>query len=384
MLRIAFQMLIGDRVKYIGMIVGVVIASFLMNQQMSIFWGLMSRTFGFIQDTTYPDIWVMDKKVQFVDDVKPLQDTALYRVRGMEGVAWALPLYKGLIKARLTDGTYQNCIVIGVDDATLIGGPPEMIEGRLEDLRRADAVVIDEVGRRGKLAKIAADGSPVPLQIGDTIELNDRRAVVVGICRVSRTFQSQPVVYTTYSRATQFAPRERKLMSFVLAGAKPGTDHAALARRIGSMPEYSAYTNAEFSKLTLFYFMANTGIPINFGISTALGFIVGTAIVALLFYMFTHDNLKHLGALKAMGCGNRTLMAMTLTQSLFVGMVGYGLGVGLAAWFGMNAGKTELAFRMAWQIPVYSAVAVLLICLASAMVAIIKVFRIEPAIVFKG
>ena len=102
---IALKMLVGDRIKYLGMIVGVVIAAFLMNQQLSIFWGLMSRTYGFI---------------------KPMQDTAIYRVRGIEGVGWAVPMYKGLIKARLDDGTFQNCIVIGLDDATLIGGPPAM------------------------------------------------------------------------------------------------------------------------------------------------------------------------------------------------------------------------------------------------------------------
>jgi putative ABC transport system permease protein len=156
----------------------------------------------------------MDPKVQFIDDVKPLQDTELFRVRGIDGVAWAVPLYKGLLKARLDDGSFQTCNVIGLDDATLIGGPPEMVDGAIADLRRADGVIVDETGARGKLAKPAREkgGAPSPLRVGDTLELNDHRAIVVGICRVSRTFQSQPVVYTTYSRAVTFAPRERKLL----------------------------------------------------------------------------------------------------------------------------------------------------------------------------
>lgn len=382
--RIAFQMLIGDRVKYVGMIVGVVIASFLMNQQLAIFWGLMSRTFGFITDTSYPQIWVMDDKVQFVDDVKPMQDTALYRIRGIDGVAWAVPLYKGLIKARLDDGTFQNCIVIGLDDATLIGGPPAMVEGSLADLRRADGVIVDSVGRSDKLAKVQPDGGTRPLQIADTIELNDRRATVVGICEVSRTFQSQPVIYTTYTRAMSFAPRERKLLSFVLVGASPGVDQAELCERIKEVTGLAAYTQPDFATLTYMYFMKYTGIPINFGISTALGFIVGTAIVALLFYMFTHDNLKHLAALKAMGCTNGTLMRMTLLQAAWVGVIGYGIGIGGAALMGLAGGKSELAFSLAWWIPASTAVAVMFICLGSASLAIIQVFRLEPAIVFKG
>ena len=94
-------MLTGDRGKYLGIILGLTFASFLITQQMAIFAGIMTRTFSFITDTGLPDLWVMDPKVQFVDDLKPLQDTQLLRVRGVAGVDWAVPLYKGILKARL-------------------------------------------------------------------------------------------------------------------------------------------------------------------------------------------------------------------------------------------------------------------------------------------
>jgi putative ABC transport system permease protein len=219
-------MLTGDRSKYFGIVFGLTIASFLITQQLAIFVGLMTRTYSFITDAGLADVWVMDPKVQFIDDIKPLQDTQLFRVRGTEGVEWAVPLYKGILKARLDNGNFQACNVIGLDDATLIGGPATMIEGKLEDLRRADSVIVNLAGATGKLAAKGPDGKPQPLRVGSTVELNDHRAVVVGICQVSRTFQSQPVVYTTYSRATTFAPMERKLLSFILAKAKDGPDIA--------------------------------------------------------------------------------------------------------------------------------------------------------------
>jgi putative ABC transport system permease protein len=383
MIRVALKMLLGDTVKYLGMILGVAIAAFLMSQQMSIFTGLMSRTFGFIRDTGFPDAWVMDEKVQFVDDLKPMQDTVLFRVRGTEGVDWAVPMYKGLLKARLSDGTFQNCNVIGIDDATLIGGPPNMIEGKLEDLRRADGVIVDDVGRKGFLARRGPDGSRIPLEIGDTIELNDRRAVVVGICEVTRTFQSQPVIYTTYSRATQFAPRERKLLSFVLVGARPDADKGALISRLDGIEGLKAMSQSDFSWLTVMHFVKNTGIPINFGISTALGVVVGTVIVGMMFFQFVADNLKNLGALKAMGTTNFTLIRMTFVQATLVAAIGLGIGLLLAGWMGMNAGKTELAFRMIWQIPVGVSIAIFLICYTAAGLSLIRVLRLEPGIVFK-
>lgn len=381
---VATKMLVGDRAKYIGIIIGLTFASLLITQQMGIFIGLMARTYGAMTDLSLPDVWVMDKKVQFVDDIKPLQDTVLYRVRGVEGVEWAVPLYKGLIKARLDNGNFQTCNVLGLDDATLIGGPPTMVEGKIEDLRRAEAVIVDEVGAEDKLAKELPNGKKVPLKVGDMLELNDHRAVVVGICRVTRTFQSQPVVYTTYSRATTFAPRERKLLSFVLAKVKPGQDAKAVCKRIEEGTGLAAYTRAEFQEKTFQYFMKYTGIPINFGIAVALGFLVGTAIAGQTFYNFTLDNLRHFGALKAMGAGNGLLVRMILLQATITGAVGYGLGVGAAALFGFLLRNSELAFKLPWQLLVGSAGAVMLICLMSALVSIRTVARLEPAIVFKG
>jgi putative ABC transport system permease protein len=321
--------------------------------------------------------------VQFVDDIKPLQDTQLYRLRGLSGVEWAMPLYKGLIKARMDDGTFQTCNVLGIDDATMIGGPPMMIEGALDDLRRADSVIVDDVGAATKLARRLPDGTTRPLQVGDTLELNDNRAVVVGICRVSRTFQSQPVIYTTYSRATRFAPRERRLLSFVLVKSAEGQDLTELARRIESQTGLKALTNRQFKDMTIGYYLRSTGIPINFGITVALGFIVGTAIAGQTFYNFTLENLRHFGALKAMGAGNGILLRMIALQALTVGTIGYGLGVGLAAVFGLSGSNSELAFLFPWQLLVGSAVAVTLITVLSALLSLRRVARLEPGIVFK-
>ncbi len=381
---IALKMLMGDRGKYLGIVMGLTFASLIMTQQPAIFIGIMMRTFSFITDVGLPDIWVMDPKVQFIDDVKPLQDMELYRVRGIEGVEWAMPLYKGLIKARLTNGNFQTCNLIGLDDATLIGGPPEMLEGRLEDLRRADAVIVDRDGAVEKLGMPGPDGQPIPLKVGDTLELNDRRAIVVGIARNTRTFQSQPVIYTTYSRAMLYAPRERKLLSFVLVKAKPGTDLMALKARIQGTTELAAYTQAEFKRLTYTYFMKNTGIPINFGMSVLLGFIVGAAIAGQTFYSFTMENLRQFGVLKAMGASNGTLLRMILLQAALVGVIGYGLGVGLTSLFGWSMRNTILAFKFPWQLLLFSGLGVTLICIFAALVSIRKVIALEPAVVFKG
>ncbi|MDD2725206.1 MAG: ABC transporter permease [Methylovulum sp.] len=383
---IALKMLMGDKGKYLGIIMGLTFASLIMTQQPAIFVGLMARSYSFISDVGLPDIWVMDPKVQFIDDIKPMQETELYRVRGISGVEWATPLYKGMLKARLTDGTFQTCNVIGLDDTTLVGGPAVMLEGKLSDLRRSDGVIVDIDGAKDKLGKPASipGGKSTPLKIGDSLELNDRRAIVVGIAKVTRTFQSQPVVYTTYSRAKAYAPQERRMLSFVLVKAKPGQNMDELIKRIETTTGLAAYTQEGFKQLTYTYFLKNTGIPINFGITIALGFIVGTAIAGQTFYNFTLENLRQFGVLKAMGASNGTLLRMILLQAVLVGGIGYGLGVGIAALFGFLMRHTILAFKMPWQLLVFSGTGVALICVMVALISILKVIRLEPAIVFKS
>ena len=378
-------MLFGDRAKYLGIVIGLTFASLLITQQSAIFAGMMTRTFSFLTDVALPDIWVVDPQVKYIDDIRPMQDTEVMRVRGVEGVEWAVPLYKGSLAVRRTDGTYQSSVLIGLDDETLMGGPPQMLTGKLADLRRSGGVIVDINGARGKLAHILPNGTKVPIKIGDEMEINDNRSVVVGICKVTQTFQANPVIYTTYSSATSFAPSQRLMLSFVPVKAKPGQDPHVLCRRIEKATSLRAYTRDEFKMITFLYYLKYTGMPINFLTAVALGFLVGVAISGQTFYNFTLDNLRYFGTLKAMGARNGMLLRMILLQALVVGAIGYGLGVGTAsAWGMLISGRTQLAFRLPWHLLMVSAIAVLVICLSSAALSIRKVMKLEPAVVFRS
>jgi putative ABC transport system permease protein len=376
-------MLMGDRAKYLGIIAGIAFAALLIAQQGSIFCGLLWRTTAQIQDLG-ADVWVMDPGVEYVDELKPLSENNLSEVRSVPGVAWAVRLYKGIARLKLEaddeypKGTYQQVILLGLDDATMVGAPQEMVLGSLANLREPDAVIMDDEGYRYLWPN-------EPFRLGKTFEMNDHRAVLVGLCKASPTFQTFPVVYTRYSQAMGFVPPERKQMTFVLVQPEAGLSALEVCRRIHERTGLQARTRQEFAWQTISYYLRRTGIPLNFGITVSLGFIVGCAIAGQTFYTFTLENLGQFGSLKAMGVSNLRIVGMVLIQALVVGAIGYALGVGLAAVFGeLTRHTSRLAFLMIWQIPVLTAAAVIVIVVLSSLFSIRKVLVLEPAIVFRG
>lgn len=374
MMILALRMLTGDRAKFLSITIGLSFSVMLIVQQGSIFTGLVRRSGAIILDTKNIDLWVFDARVKNVDDLRTLKSTDLFRVRSVPGVEWATRYFKSQARARRLNGQFENVLIIGVDDDTQVGGPEKMISGETTDLLRRDAGIIDIAGAQ-KMGGVT---------VGEELTFNDRRAVIVGTCEVTRNFQSLPVVFTRYSQAINWATTERNTMSAILVKIKPGYDVAKVQESIRRETGLAADTPDEFRWRTIMYVLKYTGIAINFGVTVLLGFIVGAAIAGQTFYTFAIDNLKNFGALKAMGASNFLLARMLSLQAMTVAALAYGIGVGVASIFARLAGPNgQLPFFPTPQLLGGAAVAVFLIAIAAGLVALRKVRAVEPAAVFR-
>ena len=376
---VALKMLVADRAKYFGLIFAIAFASFLLANQISIFIGIMTRPASQIQDVVDADIWVMDPQTLYDGEVYALRDYDLYRVRSVPGVEWAVPLYKGTGRAKGPDGRFRTVILLGVDDASLVGAPRKMLLGSIHDLDQPDAAIID---RAGFLYFFPGE----PLQVGKTLQMNERRVLIVGISEASAPFQSFPVLHTRYSQALGFVGRERNLLSFVLAKPAAGISTQDVCRRIEVATGLRARSSKEFSLDAFLFYLRNTGIPVNFGITVMIALIVGSVVPGQTFYIFTMENLKQFGALKAIGVTNRRIVSMILLQAMVVGGAGYALGMGMAAAF-FSITVNYLPTRgivLPWQVMAGIAVVVLFVVGLASLMSIRRVLVLEPAVVFRG
>jgi putative ABC transport system permease protein len=386
MIRLAIQMLFGDLAKYLMLIVGLFFATFLMVQQASVFCGLMRWTTSTLRNVPAP-IWVVEEQVEQVNETNPMRDTDIGRVRSVPSVAWAMPIYSGIQRVRLEDGSFKTIQLIGIDAGSFAGAPPRMLEGSLEDLRLPNTVIIDELATTR-----LSPGQGRKLKIGDEFEINDIEARVVGICDADRSFTGGPYVWTIYERALQYSPPQRKMLSAVIAAPIAGVDPLQAAEEIRRITGLRAFITGpggtgeeNFGWATIWWYIKNTGIPISFGITVVVGVIVGIAIACQTFYAFVLDNLRYLGALKAMGMSTFRLSIMLMVQALTVGAIGFGLGLFAISGFAQSAlANKQPPFFMPDIIPVGAFGVIVLICFLAAMLGIWRLARYEPAMVFRA
>jgi putative ABC transport system permease protein len=390
-LRIALQMLFGDRTKYATLVLGLAFAALLINQQGAIFLGLLTQSTGAMQNVLQNNIWVTDPDTRYIGDWRPMSDGKLARIRSVPGVAWAEPFFTSRARAELPNGQFKTVEILGVSRSTMVGRPPEVTQGRLEDLRVPDAVMIEESSRPKLRQSITGpDGAVVTrdVQIGDVLKLNDRRAVVVGFCRAKLGWEANAMIYTTFDNATTFTPVGRERIPFVLVRTQSDDPAQVLAvqRSINALGDVAAFTRDELRWRSTNFVLWETGIGINFGITIGLGFVVGLLLSAAIFYQFTQENLRHFAVLKALGARTRTIVGMVLIQALIVGIIGYGVGLGAAALFTIASkqASSDLAVAFPWQLLIISLVGTIGCILVGSLLSLRRVVMVSPAAVFSS
>jgi putative ABC transport system permease protein len=305
-----------------------------------------------------------------------MPDFVLDEVKSIPGVKYAVPLYSGGALAKLASGRYQSVSIVGLDDNSLFGRP-DLMEGKIEDIYGENGFIVVNDSEFIKL------DNP---HVGSEFQLNDHRARVVGIAKVTTGgLFGTPTLYTTYNRAKQYLPNPRFTISYVLVEPKSEADIASIKAKVGAMG-YVALTKDEFTDQISDFYKYQTGMGTNILIMTVVSFIIGLSISGQTFYTFILENLEKFGALKAIGAKNHELVSMILFQAGFTALTGYGLGVGLC---------TLMIEAARLRLPDYASMVtftnlgmafgmVVIIAAISSYFGVRRVLSIEPFDIFRG
>lgn len=385
MLSVALKMLVGDKTKFFGIIFGIAFSSFLICQQSAIFLGLVERSYRLLIDIPTPEIWVMDPGSESTDKILELPESQIDRVKSVPGVLWASPLAMNYLPIKLSNGFFHIAQIVAVDENTLIGAPQKMIQGKAENLRIPDGVILDQHAINVELINSNNKEQSIPLKLGDEFEAFNQHVILVGIADLTLGFYPQPIMYLGYDLYKKLLNYKQRHLQIILVRTQPGANVEEVIQRIKNQTGLAAYTREGFKWRSLWYFL-KSGILINFGTTVISGILLGLAIVGIMFHMLTMDYLPYFAMLRAIGTTPKKIAQMIYFQALIAGLIGLGIGTGLAAITGyfIISWKGSVAFLFPPLVLLIATLGVVLICLLSAWLCIRRVLSQDPKTVMES
>jgi putative ABC transport system permease protein len=371
---LAWRNLVHDKVRLLVTVTGVVFAVVLIVVELGLFLGFTTTTSGLI-DRSKADLWITGARVPYIESGVPFTERKLSTVLATPGVAHATKYIARFSQWQRHDGRQENVMVVGFDPGQTLGGPWNLVDGRVEDLRQPDNVFVDEIYK----TKLGVS------RVGETFEIRGHRARIAGFTRGIRSFTTSPYVFTSFKSAQDFTTTSEDQTVYMLATVGPGESVDAVRHRLlARVKDVDVLTTGEFSAKTQFYWMFTTGAGVAVLLAALLGLVVGIVVVAQTIYATTMDHLREYGTLKAMGATNGYLYRVIVQQAVISAIAGYALAMVVSVFVVNGSAKGGAAILLPWPMAVGMLGLTIVMCTGAAIVSINKVTRLDPAVVFKG
>ncbi|MBV6622611.1 MAG: FtsX-like permease family protein [Rivularia sp. (in: Bacteria)] len=416
MVSIARKNLFEDIPRFLVAQAGIMFAVSLVTIQTGVLNGVIRSTITLVENSR-TDIWLASDKMRQLELTQRILYDYAVRAKQVDGVKRAEALLQGAVNWSVPGGKINVVKIYGFSPTGKLFVPGNVFNGSVKSLRNPYTAIIDKSNLKSlEIAKI-----------GDMGKIGSLPVEVVGLTQNTQSVVSSPFLFTSLDTANAYlnasvttnvnctwvgeqlqcrnvyqqdANAKKKQVanepppklslnspiSYVLIQAKPGQDIQQLKKRLETtFPETKAYTTAELSEKIKVYWQKSTGIGFILGLGASVGVIVGVVIVGQILYSSVADHLKEFGTLKAMGASNRVIYGVIIEQALWMSILGYVPGMllcwGLGAWTSATQGIVILITPLT-AIGVFGIT--VLMCIGSALFAIQKVSKVDPAIVFKA
>ncbi len=372
-LTLAIRNLFHDRIRLIVTLVGILFSIVLVAVQLGLYLGARKMIIDMIENA-HGELWITAYGAKSFEEggilLTPRERHAALTAPGVSAV---VPLIVSFAEWRKPGGGSTNTVVVGTDAED--GGlkPWKLVEGSIASIEAPDGVAVD----RSYLRDLGITG------VGDTAQVEQGRVRVRAITEGIRSFTMAPYVFTTLNRARSLLGVPGENATYYLVQVAPGTDVAHLRQDLVSrLPGFEVLTKAEFRDRSLDQWLFSTGAGVALIGGAILGLLVGTVIVAQTLYSSTKDHLNEFATLRALGSSSGYIHKVILAQAGLSAVIGYVLGMMIALTVVVLSTHTALPIIMTPGLAISLFLLTLFMCAISAVSAIMKVTKIDPAMVF--
>jgi putative ABC transport system permease protein len=371
-LKLAARNLLYDKLRFAATVIGIVFSIVLVTVQLGLFVSF-ERTVATMIDHAPADLWIVPLATKCFEDPSLLDETDRYRALSIEGVTEVDPILISFAQWRMPDGGSSPVLVIGSDLRN--GGlvPWNVVEGSVAALSIPDSVAAD----RTYLDRLGVKG------LGDAGEMRDRRAEIRAITRGIRSFTTTPYILTQLERARGYTGTPHSKVTYLLVHLAPRTDIERVRKQLQSvLAKTEVLTPAEFSSRSRSFWLFGTGAGAALFAGALLAMVVGSVVVAQTLYSSTKEHLYEFATLRAIGSSGSYLQTVIVAQALLSGVVGFAIAFIVGLFVVRLTANSALPVLMTPALTVILFLLTIVMCVISALSSMLKVMRMDPAMVF--
>jgi putative ABC transport system permease protein len=369
---LAARNLFHDRLRFIATIIGIVFSMVLVTVQMGLFLSF-ERMVTTMIDHAPADLWIVPNGTKNFEVPTLLDEHERFRALSVKGVVSAVPVLVGFAQWRTESGTSSPVFIVGSDLRADGLRPWDVVAGDVEKLSVPDAIAVD----RTYLGRLEVSG------IGATAEIRNQRALVQVLTNGIRSFTTSPYVFTTIERARTYTGTPANKFTYLLVRLARGTPLESTRSRLQqALSKAEVLTPAELRSRSRSFWLFGTGAGAALFAGALLGVIVGTVVVAQTLYASTKDHLNEFATLRAIGSSGRYIYTVIIIQALLSAIIGFCVAAGIGFVVVMVTANSALPVFMTPPMTASLLVLSVLMCIVSAIAAIMKVVRVDPAMVF--
>jgi putative ABC transport system permease protein len=372
MFRLASRNLFHDRLRFVATIVGIVFSIVLVTVQMGLYVGF-GRMVTTMIDHAPADLWVMPHSTKCFEDPSLMDDRQRFRALAVDGVVEAAPLVIGFAQWRLPGGGTTPVFIVGSELRGLGLRPWDLVAGSVDDLSIPGAVAIDQ----SYFERLGTSG------IGANAEIRDQKVQVTAVTKGIRSFTTTPFAFTGIDRARAYTGVSPDKASYFLVRVAPDSNVESVRQRLqANLSDVEVLTTTEFRNRSRSFWLFGTGAGAALFAGALLGVIVGTVIVAQTLYSSTKDHLDEFATLRAIGSSGRYIYMVIIWQALLSAIIGFCGAAAIGAIVVRMTAESALPIVVTPALTAGLLALTVVMCVASAIAAIAKVMRIDPAMVF--
>ncbi len=371
-LTLAFRNLFHDRIRLAVTLIGILFSIVLVAVQLGLYLGARKMIIGMIENAN-AQLWVTSFGAKSFEEAGNLPGRERHLALSVPGVAGVAPLVVSFAEWRKPAGGTSLSVVVGTDPADGGLAPWNVVQGSVEAISAPDGVAVDRTYLEGLGVS----------RIGDAAQIEASRVKIAAMTDGIRSFTTAPYVFTTLNRARSILNLQADQSTFLLVRLNPGANEEAVRQDLTSrLKGVEVLTKAEFKDRSLDHWLFGTGAGVALIGGALLGLLVGTVIVAQTLYSSTKDHLNEFATLRALGSSGGYIHRVILAQAALSAAVGYLLGMAIALIIVVLSERTALPIVMTPGLAIGLFLLTVFMCAISALAAIMKVTRIDPAMVF--